>query len=498
MSPSAATTSRLAGAPALHRVAAATLLAAGLANAPSAVSQVPEVTVSGNVELIPPPPSVVQGDLESLDTLFLFREQAEVTLTTPLKVDIDAPGTYTFDALPPLGSIPAGARIASFYGHFDTLDTREWRRAAGELTFSQPILGIATNEDTLNSSDFLGAPLTIYTIARATDFYDSGKPDAMTVSSDRRTVSLDVQTLPATDNFRIFVGDPIIHAPVGPGVTATLRDIGLRPVPTAWGLAKEAAGTLVLDQEMPFAGPTRIIAGTLVVTGPASLGQSDVSVADDARLIFTGGDARPVASLALAASSLVDIGTSSVTVAKGLTPEQALAAVRLGLGDGTWNGLTGITSSAVAADLAANTARSVGWRADADGSVTFAYTAPGDTNLDGQVNIFDFVDVRSAGQFGAGSTSVWSQGDFDYNGVTNVFDLVLANGAGVYGAGGYRPDPAAAPAVTAVPEPGLAVITMAALALACQARLRGSRPRRRSRGMCLLINGRRTRPAAEV
>ena len=59
----------------------------------------------------------------------------------------------------------------------------------------------------------------------------------------------------------------------------------------------------------------------------------------------------------------------------------------------------------------------------------------GDTNLDGQVDVFDLVLVNTAGMYGTGLPSVWAEGDFNGDGVTNVFDLVAVNTAGFYGQG---------------------------------------------------------------
>jgi hypothetical protein len=87
--------------------------------------------------------------------------------------------------------------------------------------------------------------------------------------------------------------------------------------------------------------------------------------------------------------------------------------------------------------------RSVGWLDNGDGSVTFAYAAPGDTNIDWTIDILDAADFFATG---------------------------------LYDAGNYNSAPGTAVGVAAVPEPsGFAVIGLAIVgALASRSR-RGER-----------------------
>ncbi|MFM1902831.1 MAG: hypothetical protein RLZZ440_731, partial [Planctomycetota bacterium] len=145
---------------------------------------------------------------------------------------------------------------------------------------------------------------------------------------------------------------------------------------------------------------------------------------------------------------------------------------------GAWNGATGIVSSTAAAS---GGTRTVGYVVAGNGAATVSYAAAGDTNLNGQVDVFDLVTVNSGGKYGTGTAAVWNQGDFNYDGVTNVFDLVSINGAGSYGRGNYFPaSPTAAGALgspAAVPEPG-ALMTTGLLALAALGRRLASACRR--------------------
>jgi hypothetical protein len=173
-----------------------------------------------------------------------------------------------------------------------------------------------------------------------------------------------------------------------------------------------------------------------------------------------------VGGLAPNAGGLTDAGNGYVTVAAGLPVANMLTALLAGRGDGSWTGTSGITSSTAAADLAGSIPRAVGWLDNGDGSVAFAYAAPGDTNLDWQVDVLDVANVLTAGKFNTGDPAAWAEGDFNYDGVVNVLDAADFITTGLFDAGNYNtPSPAATVSVTVVPEPSsVAAMAIAALA----------------------------------
>lgn len=81
----------------------------------------------------------------------------------------------------------------------------------------------------------------------------------------------------------------------------------------------------------------------------------------------------------------------------------------------------------------------------------------GDTNLDGEFNSGDLVQVLGAGTYEQDVAAVWSTGDFNGDGRTNSSDLVAALAGGGYEVG---PRPAAA----TVPEPSSWALTLLGLA----------------------------------
>ena len=188
----------------------------------------------------------------------------------------------------------------------------------------------------------------------------------------------------------------------------------------------------------------------------------------------------------------VDVGRGLVTVASGLSPAALVAELVAGRDGGTWAGTTGISSAAAAANVAASTPRAVGWLDNGDGSVTFGYAAPGDTNLDWMIDILDASNFLASGKFDSGEPATWLEGDFSYDGIVDILDAADFVATGLYNTGNYN---TASPPVTAVPEPGLAmaggVVAAMAAAVCGWRRGRSSSRRRRVIGHWRTSGGRR-------
>jgi predicted secreted protein len=204
-------------------------------------------------------------------------------------------------------------------------------------------------------------------------------------------------------------------------------------------------------------------AGTLVNTGLAVGAGGLANLPVETRVIL---GATSLAVDETATGGLVDLGSGELTVAAGgIAAADLRADIIAGRNGGAWNGTTGITSAAAASS---GGTRSVGYIVAGDGSARVSFAAPGDANLDGNVNVFDLVDIDASGTYGSGGASVWSQGDFNYDGVTNVFDLVGIDTAGAYGTGNYFPaGPTALSgpgSIAAVPEPSAVHILVLAAA----------------------------------
>ena len=170
-----------------------------------------------------------------------------------------------------------------------------------------------------------------------------------------------------------------------------------------------------------------------------------------------------------------------MTVTSGLSATDLVAEILEGRGTGSWTGTSGIMSSVAAADVALGIPRAVGWKENGNGSLTFAFAAPGDTNIDGVVDILDAANFLAGGAYDAGTPASWYEGDFNYDGLVNVLDAADFLSTGLYDTGSYLPR-ASVSAVAVVPEPATALMAATALALlACRRAARTRHPRSRIR-----------------
>jgi autotransporter-associated beta strand protein len=229
-------------------------------------------------------------------------------------------------------------------------------------------------------------------------------------------------------------------------------------------LVKIGTGVQTLASTNTYSGSTTVQQGTLQLANAAALGSSTIVPLAGGTVSLAPYLQTTVGGLASNAGGLVDVGNGMVTVAAGLSAPNMVAAIVSGLGDGTWNGTSGITSSVAAAS---GGDRTVGWLDNGDGSVTFAFAAAGDTNLDWQVDIIDAANFLAGGKFDSGSPASWNEGDFTYDGVVDILDAASFLSNGLFDAGSYNPPPGQAGAIAAVPEPtGLALLAAGILAAA--------------------------------
>ena len=234
------------------------------------------------------------------------------------------------------------------------------------------------------------------------------------------------------------------------GATLTVdRDIGVRQFIVNSGKLAGSPGLEVT------------LGGTMIMSGSA------VTSVDVATLVVDES----------ATGGRVDLGVGRINVAAGGITAEALVldilAGRTGTA-GLWSGTTGITSSVAAAAIAtASSPRAVGWIDSGAGGLSVAFSAPGDSNIDGFVDILDVANFLSAGKYDSGAPAVWSQGDFNYDGIVDILDVGDFVVTGLYNAGTYLPVPSASVVVTAVPEPATGVAAgLACLIAAMQARRR--------------------------
>jgi len=280
-----------------------------------------------------------------------------------------------------------------------------------------------------------------------------------------------------------FTINAVLTAPPGPvGITIdvasgtqTQTEAGYPLLSGSAPVFKTGSGTLVLNQANTLSGSFTIKSGVAQVGTFDALATCRVIPVAGGTMALAPGLATTVGELDPNAGGIIDVGNGYVTVADGLSAIDLVAAITSGMGDGTWNGSTGIVSSAVEADSALGITRAVGWVDNGDGSVAFGYAAPGDTNLDWTINLLDVGGYLGAGKYDSGVPSSWSEGDYTYDGLVDITYVALYLGTGLFDAGPYNPPAATGAGVAAVPEPASWGMAAMATALVLARRLRCQR-----------------------
>jgi sulfatase modifying factor 1 len=225
-------------------------------------------------------------------------------------------------------------------------------------------------------------------------------------------------------------------------------------------LVKNGPGTLVIDRPNTLAGPTSVGGGQLQLAHTSALSFSRLeplrggTVAIASSLHATIGGHLPLAG------GLTDVGNGMITVKAGLSTTDLLTAIGSGRGDGSWNGTQGVTSSHAGSS---GGTRTVGWLDNGGGSVTFGFAAPGDTNLDWQLDIIDAANLVAGGKFDSGLPATWSEGDFGGDGYVDILDVAWFASTSLFDAGNYNAA-GHTQAIAVVPEPSTVCMALAGLA----------------------------------
>ena len=237
------------------------------------------------------------------------------------------------------------------------------------------------------------------------------------------------------------------------GGTVAQASVGYPLLTGTFGVTKTGSGTLVFNAANTLSGSFTVQAGRLQLANAAALATSRLIPLAGGTATLSPGLVTTVGGLVPSAGGLTDLGTGMLTVAAGLTPASLLASLATGRGDGSWNGTRGITSTAAATALAQSIPRTLGWLDNGDASLSFAFAAPGDTNLDWNLDILDAANFLAGGKFDTGELATWNQGDFGYDGVVDILDAADFISTSLFDSGPYNQQPSAVGSVIPVPEP---------------------------------------------
>ena len=172
---------------------------------------------TGLMKFVSPGPDFVPGRYEDSNHILVFHERSHVVLESDLEVNVTEPGQYVRVRRRDKQPIAAGQVIQSYLlqlnpiGEF-TRSEFDGARVIGQIIFDRPILGLIGKTSLLIESDeLLGHPLGNYggtrrgiEPTRPDDQPDSGR-DNVTLSQDRRTLSLDLSASSAVDQIRVIV-----------------------------------------------------------------------------------------------------------------------------------------------------------------------------------------------------------------------------------------------------------------------------------------------------
>ena len=174
---------------------------------------------TGLMKFVSPGPEFVPGRYEDSERILVFPERSQLLLKSDLKVNVTESGKYIRVRRRDRHVLAAGQMIRSYLlqlnpiGEFPRKEANE-ARVIGQITFDRPIIGLIGGTSLLTKTDeLLGHPLGEYEEnrrgiepSRSDDLPDSGRDD-VTLSRDRRTLSLDLSASSAIDQIRVVVSE---------------------------------------------------------------------------------------------------------------------------------------------------------------------------------------------------------------------------------------------------------------------------------------------------
>ena len=145
------------------------------------------VELTGEVKLIPAPPSAVFNDLEDNKIVWMFQEREGYDLPSSVRVDISQPGRYDNNYSSTSSILGAGTVVDCYFLHYDSIGSQGASTGGQIITFTDEILGIIVTTNALNLTDVvLGNPGTIYETGRGARGFENNA-ERVTFSADRRS-----------------------------------------------------------------------------------------------------------------------------------------------------------------------------------------------------------------------------------------------------------------------------------------------------------------------
>lgn len=167
-------------------------------------------TLSGDIRYEPSMPSDLRIGAYENDKILLFPERSGVALKDAITVNLIESGRHQDEALQQPAVLKPTTPFDSYFVHFDTVGDDPSGLKFATITFDRPIVGVVTSSQALaQSHDALGLPGVLYgsmTPSRDAAFSGlDGTKEAVVISDDRRSLTLEISTSKGIDQVRVLV-----------------------------------------------------------------------------------------------------------------------------------------------------------------------------------------------------------------------------------------------------------------------------------------------------
>ncbi|BCU78528.1 hypothetical protein [Luteolibacter sp. LG18] len=184
------------------------------------------ISTRGSVQPAPPGTPEQLALMESSTSVMVVPERRDVSLNSPITVDLVEPGSFPASATPASRALEAtpGTRFGSYLIRYNPVKSQNehqdfrWERFEGEVTFDRPVAAICALGSSLDASDPLFATgswkLPAKKEYRGIDLdQPADAPDRVTLSADRRTVHILFNASISTDEVRVLLEEPSVTLP---------------------------------------------------------------------------------------------------------------------------------------------------------------------------------------------------------------------------------------------------------------------------------------------
>lgn len=163
------------------------------------------LAATGSVRFVEPKPHLVPRRYEDDAHLVVFPEREAVVLPADLRVAAVATGRHAGPFDPAGATLRTGTRVRSYLMQFNPVgaSTEPVRALRGSITFDRPIVGLICNTKPLAETDPLFSFEPNWRAGRGGGGIENG--DVVTLSEDRRTLTVDLTAAAANDQLRVLV-----------------------------------------------------------------------------------------------------------------------------------------------------------------------------------------------------------------------------------------------------------------------------------------------------